>query len=67
MSDDLPKPSIDNQFPDNYRIIAYDFYHSPDKLKVDRQTYDILQCIGDIGGFVDFVYYIGYFLMLPFT
>ena len=36
VSDDLPKPSIDNKFPENYRIIAYDFYHSTNKLKIER-------------------------------
>ena len=34
---------------------------------MSRSTYDLLECIGDIGGVAEFIYYTGYILLLPFT
>ena len=59
--------SSHNSFPHDYQFIDIEISHHNDKLMINRQTLDILACFGDIGGLVEFVYYIGYFLLLPFT
>ena len=34
---------------------------------INRQTYDVLSWLGDLGGLIDALYYIIYFLLSPYT
>ena len=34
---------------------------------MNRSTYDLFECLGDIGGLFEVIYSIGYILTLPFT
>ena len=35
--------------------------------QINRQTYSVLDWLGDLGGLIDALYYIGYYLMSPFS
>ena len=65
-SHEEPGISSYNTFPE-YKFMSIEIYHHNDKLMIDRSTYSILECFGDIGGLIEFTYYIRYFLLLPFT
>ena len=44
-----------------------DLYLDPRVLTINRSTYDILDCLGDIGGFVRAIVLISNILLLPIT
>ena len=67
MTIQLPESSSWNIYPERYKFIGLEVYFHYDKLLISRSTYSILECLGDIGGLAECVYYIGYFLLLPFT
>ena len=67
MTIQVPEPSSWNLWPERYKFIGLEVYFHYDKLLISRSTYGILECLGDIGGLAECVYYIGYFLLLPFT
>ena len=42
--------SFDNSFPENYKVVGYQFYRDKNMLQINRQTYGILNFFGDVGG-----------------
>ena len=64
---DLPEPSAYTNWPVRYKFIGLEVYFHYDKVQLNRSTYDLLECLGDIGGLAESVYYFGYLLLLPFT
>ena len=64
-------PSFMNKWPtkeepDNkYKFASVWFELSQDEIKIERQTYSILEWLGDVGGLVDAFRYIGVFLLSP--
>ena len=48
-----------------YKFYGVDFYLSQDLNVVDRQTYNVLEWIGDIGGLLDGLKLLGQFLVGP--
>ena len=63
----LPESSSWNIWPERYKFIGLEVYFHYDKLLISRSTYSILECLGDIGGLVECIYYGCYCLLFPFT
>ena len=53
------RQSLDIDYPSNYKIIGLDQLYSHDLYMVSRETYDLLTWLGDIGGFMQGLEWIG--------
>ena len=42
--------SYQDEFPHYYKIAGFSIFRNLDRVRYDRSTYDILACLGDIGG-----------------
>ena len=42
--------SYSDEFPQNYKIAGFSVFRHLDSIVYNRQTYDFLACLGDIGG-----------------
>ena len=66
-----PEPSAWNKFPTvenpltRYKFTSVEVNHSADRQTIGRQTYSILDWLGDMGGLVDALYYITKLLIHP--
>ena len=58
-------PSIDPK--GRYKFSSMDLYLDPRVLNINRSTYDILDCLGDVGGLMDAIVTICKIIMLPVT
>ena len=47
--------------------MGLEVFFSSDMILVNRQTYSLLEYLGDIGGLTEFFYYSGWLLILPLT
>jgi hypothetical protein len=43
-------PSAKYVFPTNYKILGLSISQGQDLIQISRQTYDLLKCLGDVGG-----------------
>ena len=48
-----------------YKYVSYDLVVGLDKVVINRETYSLLDWLGDLGGLVDALYYICYALVAP--
>ena len=64
--DSLELSYID-QFPQNYKIAGFSIIRNLDSVHYDRETYDLLACISDIGGLECAILLIGALIMKQFT
>ena len=66
-----PAASAWNKFPTKeepltrYKFTSLEIIHSPDYLVTSRQTYSLLDWLGDLGGLLDALRYIGMLFMAP--
>ena len=69
----LPVASAWNKFPtledplSRYKFTSVEVNFSPDQQLVTRQTYSILDWLGDMGGLLDALYLIGMIIMSPIS
>ena len=56
-----------DQFPHNYKIAGFSIFRNLDSVQYNRSTYDLLACIGDIGGLEGAVLLFGGYLMKWFS
>ena len=52
-----------DHFPQNYKIAGFSIIRNLDSVQYDRSTYDLLACIGDIGGLEGAILLIGGFII----
>ena len=70
---DAPAPSFLSKWPDKkgsdngYKVISSFVTLSMDQNVIERQTYSILEWLGDVGGLFDMLTLIGSKLIGPFT
>ena len=69
---DVPQPSAWNEHPSKnatglYKFSSIEFNLDLRVRIINRQTYDILSWLGDLGGLVDALYYVTQALMIPYT
>ena len=69
---DVPQPSAWNEHPSKnatglYKFSSLEFNLDLRVRIINRQTYDILSWLGDLGGLVDALYYVTQALMIPYT
>ena len=50
-----------------YKFSSISIFFSPDASIVERETYGLLEWLGDVGGFYGALRYLGGFLIAPFT
>ena len=68
----MPEASSWNNFPTpaypltRYKFTSFEINYSPDQQITNRQTYSILDWLGDMGGLLDALYFLGKFLVVPF-
>ena len=48
-----------------YKFVSFDIYVSLDSLVTERESYSLLEWLGDIGGLLDAQFYICRFLVGP--
>ena len=66
-----PQPSSWTAFPTEedpdalYKFFSIDLYVSLDSIVTERETYSLLEWLGDIGGLVDAFRYLGGFIVAP--
>ena len=48
-----------------YKFVSFDLYVTLDSLVTERESYSVLEWLGDIGGLLDALQYIGHFLVGP--
>ena len=48
-----------------YKFVSFDLYVSFDSSVTERETYGLLEWLGDIGGLTDALRYLGQFLIMP--
>ena len=48
-----------------YKFVSFDIYVTLDALVTERESYSLLEWLGDIGGLLDALQYIGRFLVGP--
>ena len=58
--------SYEDNYPLNYKIAGMSFYRNANRVDINRQTYDILNFLGDIGGLDSILLLIGFMLMWLF-
>ena len=70
---ETPAPSAWNKFPSKedpfsrYKFTSLEVNFSPNSLTINRETYSMLDWLGDMGGLLDALYIIGAVLMHPFS
>ena len=73
MTWDTPRPSAWRKFPTNenpnfrYKFSSISLRISPDLIVIERQTYGLLEWLGDIGGLFDALIIIGKILVGPIS
>ena len=70
--DSTPQPSSERdnliEKPDGeYKFASLEIVASPTTHLVSRQTYNILEWLGDVGGLNDSLYIIAQLILVPFT
>ena len=60
-------PSPWNAFPDEFQFISVQLYVSDVKQIISRETYDFLMWMGDLGGLMDFLNFVGMTLFSVFS
>lgn len=50
-----------------YKFFSVELNLHQQKRIITRQTYDLLQFLGDVGGLVDCLWIIGKFILIPYT
>ena len=69
----LPEPSAWNRFPtaqdpsQRYKFTSIELNFSQDLQTINRQTYSVLDWLGDMGGLIDAIYILGMSLLSPFS
>ena len=69
----VPEASAWNNFPteknplSRYKFSSIEVNFSADQQRVNRQTYSLLDWLGDMGGLLDALYLIGMMIMSPFA
>ncbi len=61
------RPSSSNEFPTNYKLVGIEFSVSPDLIYINRQNYNLLSFLGDIGGLDSTLEIIGAILIGGFS
>jgi len=56
-----------NSYPDHYKHMGFEIMLSPDIGRNDRETYDLLSYLGDLGGLVEILKLIIGVFVLPFS
>jgi len=59
--------SYSNDFDEGYKIAGFSVLRHFDKMIYGRQTYDILACLGDVGGLEGIILLIGGALIGPIS
>ena len=59
-------PSSSNVWP-NYKFIGIEIIFNPDLKTIDRQTYDLLMFLGDVGGLDFSMYIFGWLLISSYS
>lgn len=54
--------SYEANYPTFYKIAGYSIFRDLNAIKVDRQTYDFLNFLGDVGGLDGVLVIIGFYL-----
>ena len=52
-------------YPDNYKFTSVEISINPDLRVIERQTYSVLEFMGDMGGLFDALYAIGSWIIFP--
>ena len=55
----MPEPSAWVDFPTKYKFIGVDILLDFTFKSINRSTYSVLDFFGDVGGFIDILYYLG--------
>ena len=50
-----------------YQYTGLNLYFSPNRLSINRQTYSILDWLGDMGGLMDALVILGQILIMPIS
>jgi len=53
-------------FPSRYKFTGIEVLLNKNKIEVNRQTYDVLQYIGDLGGLFEALYILGCWFMYTY-
>ena len=61
------RPSSSNQWPNKYKFIGIEIIFNPDLQIVDRQTYDFLTFLADVGGLDFSLYILGFLVMNAYS
>ena len=62
-----PQPSSWTNYPSLYKFTGFELNLSFDENITQRETYDILEWMGDLGGLFEALQIIGYIIMAPIT
>ena len=54
-------------YPHLYKFMSIHFYVNPNVKTIERQTYDFLSLLGDIGGLIEILFYSLRLFLLPFS
>ena len=60
------RPSSSNVWP-KYKFIGIEIIFNPDLKTIDRQTYDLLMFLGDVGGLDFSMYIFGWLLISSYS
>ena len=64
---DQPTPSSWTHFPTRYKFLSFEMNMHRDRIKLNRQTYSLLDWLGDLGGLTDALYIIFSILVTTFS
>ena len=70
-SKDRPQPSAWDKFPTSedplskYKYVSLELVVGLDKVIINRESYSLLDYLGDLGGLIDALYYICYTIVAP--
>jgi len=63
----IPQSSAWLDYPDKYKITGIEIMFSYDIIDYNRQTYSVLEFLGDLGGLYDALYYLGHFIVAHYA
>ena len=54
-------------YPENYKVTGLEILASYDVVRINRETYSLLQFLGDVGGLYDALLFLGIFTLAYFN
>ena len=62
----MPEPTSWTTHPTKYKFTSFEINLNYDLELISRETYDILEYLGDLGGFMEAITVLGGIIMAPF-